>query len=253
MHRNYDNAQERVKLFYREHHAKQTYEEVQKLTNIPTYDNKLYFTEALQLLNTIVDQSDPDTKYPQTVHLYQTAESLRKMYPDKDWLHLVGLIHDMGKILQVLYKLPDYFVVGDTYPLGCSFSNKIVYNEYLKNNPDSNNPIYSDILGIYEPNIGLDNVCMTYGHDEYLYQVLTINGNKLPQEALYIIRYHSFYSWHTGGDYNYLCSDLDKQMLPYIQMFQKHDLYSKIETEPIYDTAYYNGLVDKYLKNPMFW
>ena len=35
-----------------------------------------------------------------------------------------------------------YFVVGDTFPLGCKFSDKIVYSEQFADNPDSEVPEY---------------------------------------------------------------------------------------------------------------
>ena len=38
---------------------------------------------------------------------------------------------------------------------------------------------------------------MSYGHDEYLAMVLKRNENKLPEEAIYIVKFHSFYPWHT--------------------------------------------------------
>jgi len=36
---------------------------------------------------------------PNAVHAFQTAERLRQVHPDKDWLQLTGLIHDIGKVL----------------------------------------------------------------------------------------------------------------------------------------------------------
>ena len=42
---------------------------------------------------------------------------------------------------------------------------------------------------MYEPNCGLDQLLMSWGHDEYLYQLLKFNGAKLPDEALYMIRF----------------------------------------------------------------
>lgn len=41
----------------------------------------------------------------------------------------------------------------------------------------------------------------------------------LPQ-AFYMIRFHSFYPWHTGGDYRQLCSQQDLDMLPWVQEFK---------------------------------
>ena len=55
--------------------------------------------EALDLLNTFVDESDPDVDMPNSFHAFQTAERIREKHPDKDWLQLTGLIHDLGKIM----------------------------------------------------------------------------------------------------------------------------------------------------------
>jgi len=63
---------------------------------------------------------------------------------------------------------------------------------------------YSSKNGVYEEGCGLRKVTMSWGHDEYLYQVLRNHeGCRLPDEALYCVRFHSFYPWHTGGDYDH--------------------------------------------------
>jgi len=49
--------------------------------------------ECCELLNEVVDDSDPDLDEPQIQHLLQSAEAIRKDYPDQDWLHLTALIH----------------------------------------------------------------------------------------------------------------------------------------------------------------
>lgn len=43
--------------------------------------------------------------------------------------------------------------------------------QYFKDNPDSNNPAYNTKKGIYDEGCGLDNVMMSWGHDEYMYLV----------------------------------------------------------------------------------
>ena len=53
---------------------------------------------ALEKLNDLVDESDPDVDVPNIVHAFQTAERIRADYPDLDWFHLTGLIHDLGKV-----------------------------------------------------------------------------------------------------------------------------------------------------------
>ena len=62
----------------------------------------------------------------------------------------------------------------DTFPVGCRFSEKIVYPEFFKSNPDYYNPAYNSLYGIYKANCGLDNVFMSFGHDEYMYMVAEV-------------------------------------------------------------------------------
>ena len=125
--------------------------------------------EAIEFLNELIDDSDPDIELPQIEHILQTAEAIRKDGHPR-WFILTGLIHDLGKIL-CLFGEEQWAVVGDTFPLGCKFSEKIQFHDFFSNNPDSDNPIYSTKLGIYEEGCGLSNVTMSWGHDEYLYHV----------------------------------------------------------------------------------
>lgn len=152
--------------------------------------------DIIKRLNKFVDESDPDVDVPNIYHGFQTAEGLRAKYPDQDWLHLTGLIHDFGKILS-LHNEPQWAIVGDTFPVGCQFSDKIVYRSTtFENNPDLHHEIYSTKYGMYSPNCGLNQCLMSWGHDEYLYRVLSNHPTcTLPDEGLYIIRYHSFYPW----------------------------------------------------------
>ena len=99
-------------------------------------------------------------------------------------------------------------------------------------------------------NCGLDNLIMSYGHDEYLYSLLLSpkNPNILPVESLYIIRFHIFYAYHTEKDYLYFQSEKDVLFLKYLEEFNKYDLYTKsdvvIDVEKI--KPYYTNLIKKY-------
>ena len=90
--------------------------------------------EAMEFLNTLVDDSDPDTNLTQIEHLMQTAEAIRADGHPR-WFILTGLIHDLGKIL-CLFGEPQWAVVGDTFPVGCRYSDKIVFPEFFADNPD---------------------------------------------------------------------------------------------------------------------
>lgn len=98
--------------------------------------------------------------------------------------------------------------------------------QHFKGSPDYINPAYNSKLGVYAEGCGLDNVVMSWGHDDYMYlvralflqsnqpsssistplileimlQVAKENKTTLPSAALFIIRYHSFY-----GEYFCMC------------------------------------------------
>lgn len=259
--RNYstgDGERDLVKNTYLQMHTHQCVEFVrEKMSKWCRFDKvKMSIMEALELLNEFVDESDPDTELPNIVHAFQTAERIREAHPNDDWFHLTGLIHDLGKIMAIFGE-PQYCVVGDTFPVGCRFADSIVLrNETFDNNPDVTHELYSQPLGMYSPGTGLRNVIMSWGHDEYLFRVLSNHSAmKLPQEALYAIRFHSFYPWHTGGDYMALCDDEDLRLLPSIREFNKFDLYSKCPEKPDIDALkpYYQSLIDKYCPGKLDW
>jgi len=245
--RNYDNPQrDTVREFYRLNHKYQTYEFVQeKRKEFLKFDKKrMPVWDAFNFLNQLVDDSDPDTDLDQFQHLLQTSEAIRADgHPD--WMVLTGLMHDMGKVL-CLFGEPQWAVVGDTFPVGCAFSDKIIYSEFFKDNPDTYNEKYNSKYGVYEPNCGLRNVNMSWGHDEYVYQMVK---DYLPESGLYMLRYHSFYPWHREGAYDYLLDDHDREMLKWVKLFNPYDLYSKNPTPPDWNQLrpYYENLVAKYL------
>ncbi|MBA0695689.1 hypothetical protein Goari_002299 [Gossypium aridum] len=187
--------------------------------------------ECCELLNDVVDESDPDLDEPQIEHLLQTAEAIRKDYPDEDWLHLTGLIHDLGKVLlhPSFGGLPQWAVVGDTYPVGCAFDKSIVHHKYFEENPDYHNPAYNTKYGVYSEGCGLNNVMMSWGHDDYMYLVAKENKTTLPSAALFIIRYHSFYALHRSGSYKQLMNGEDVENLEWLEIF-KYDMDSNHST-----------------------
>ncbi|WP_080237758.1 inositol oxygenase family protein [Spirosoma rigui] len=245
--RNYDDpARDTVREFYRLNHTYQTYDFVrEKEREFLAFNKKeLPVWGAMEFLNTLVDDSDPDTDLDQLQHLLQTAEAIRADgHPD--WFVLTGFLHDMGKVL-CLFGEPQWAVVGDTFPVGCQHSDKIVYPEYFANNPDSSDERYNTKYGVYEPNCGLRNVHMSWGHDEYLYQLMK---NHMPEPALYMMRYHSFYSQHREEAYNHLMDDHDHAMFEWVRKFNPYDLYSKSPKPPVVSELkpYYEDLIAKYL------
>jgi len=243
--RDYANTTPGVREFYRLNHVNQTREfAVAKRRQYASLSKtKMGIWEALEYLNTLVDDSDPDTDLSQIEHNLQTAEAIRRDgHPD--WFQLAGLVHDLGKVLW-LWGEPQWAVVGDTFPTGCAYAKEIVFHEFFAENPDRQRPEYQTRLGVYEENGGLHQVDMSWGHDEFFYHVAK---EYLPEPALYMIRYHSFYPAHREGAYDYLMSDHDREMFKWVKTFNPYDLYSKSaeKPSPVELRPYYQNIIDKY-------
>jgi inositol oxygenase len=240
--RNYKaDANPTVTEFYRQNHAYQTLDYVlQKKAEYGKLNRgKMSIWDAAEYLNTLVDNSDPDTDLSQIEHLLQTSEAIRRDGHPR-WFVLVGFIHDLGKVL-CLYGEPQWGVVGDTFPVGCAYSDQIVFPEFFAANPDSKVAEYQTKYGIYEPNCGLDKVHLSWGHDEYIYD---ITRTYLPEPAQYMLRYHSFYAAHKHGAYKHLMNKKDEEMFEWVRKFNPYDLYSKGSERPKLEELrpYYNDL-----------
>jgi len=241
-----------VAEFYRLNHANQTLDFVlaKKKEYLGLNIGRKTVWEAAEFLNTLVDDSDPDTDLSQVEHLLQTSEAIRRDGKPR-WMVLTGFIHDLGKVL-CLYGEPQWAVVGDTFPVGCAWSDQIVYHQYFAPNPDSKVPEYQTEYGIYSPKIGLDNVHLSWGHDEYIYHVVK---NYLPEPALYMLRYHSFYPAHKHGAYRHLMSKRDEEMFAAVNEFNPYDLYSKGSAKPNLKELkpYYDDLFAEFLPEKLAW
>ncbi|KAK6135953.1 hypothetical protein DH2020_030291 [Rehmannia glutinosa] len=214
-----NERKETVEELYRLSHINQTYDFVKRMRKIyRSFDRvEMSIWECCELLNEVVDDSDPDLDEPQIQHLLQTAEGIRKDYPNEDWLHLTALIHDLGKVLLLpsFGGLPQWAVVGDTFPLGCAFDQSIVHCENLPTSTKSN-PAVTMVL-----------------------QVAKENKTTLPSAALFIIR-----------TYGYLMNEEDVENLKWLQIFSKYDLYSKSKVKIDVDKvkSYYISLAEKITK-----
>uniref|UniRef100_A0A251SVL0 Inositol oxygenase n=1 Tax=Helianthus annuus TaxID=4232 RepID=A0A251SVL0_HELAN len=221
--RDYDVESERkqgVENFYRVNHINQTVDFVREYEKLNKIEMSIW--DCCELLNEVIDESDPDLDEPQIEHLLQTAEAIRKDYPDQDWLHLTALIHDLGKVLlhPSFGELPQWAVVGDTFPVGCAFDQSIVHSKYFVQNPDYNNPAYNGKYGIYSEIVGLDNVMMSWG--------MTITC-----------------IWSEA--YKHLMSEEDVENLKWLQIFNKYDFVQQEQGSGRREKVkpYYESLIDK--------
>lgn len=252
MFRSYPTENSSIVQTYKLNHINQTVSYVKSMLNthcIKFTKCKKSIWDIIELQDHIVDESDPDLNQKQILHAFQTAEYIRKLYPDREELHLVGLLHDCGKVLllEEFGGLDQWAVVGDTFPIGCEFSDQIIYHDFFADNPDK----FSK-LGIYEAGCGLDNVLFSFSHDIYAYSVFKYNQTLLSETALKIIRYHSFYSWHSFNAYEYLMDQPDYEIRDLCHQFSQCDLYSKdnnghIDIKKL--KPYYDNLIRKYFPN----
>lgn len=250
--RDYANADTHVRRFYRLNHERQTLEfaRAKRAQYGALNTARMGIWEACETLNHLVDESDPDTGLSQIEHCLQTAEGIRQDgHPD--WFVLAGLVHDLGKIL-CMFGEPQWAVTGDTFVLGCAFPDAIVYPEYFAANPDAADSRYNTSLGIYETARGLGNVTLSWGHDEYMYLVAR---DYLPEPALAMIRYHSFYPGHSTDAYRELMEPGDEERLEWVRRFNRYDLYTKHDAPP--DVAalrpFYEDLIGRYFPAEVRW
>ena len=261
--RQYEESNDRVRTHYRNLRTNQTYGHVLAMKDkYLKFDKEMSLWDVIDYLTKHVDQSDPDISLPNAYHLFQTAEAIRKDgHPD--WLQLVGLIHDCGKILFKWGNDEDgtsvdsqWGVTGDTFIVGCEIPDTCVFPEYNKDNPDMRNSRYNTKYGVYFDGCGLDNCHCSWGHAEYMYHMLRYNKSNIPEEGLYIIRYHSLYPWHTMGEYTHLMNEKDHKYKKYVQLFNKYDLYTKCGVVPDINglKEYYTCLIAKYFDSDrLYW
>jgi len=262
--RDYSDVSEAVKGHYKKMRTKQTLEYVKRMkTKYLTFDKPMMLWDAMEKLDGLIDVSDPDINLPNVQHLIQSAQAMRNDNRP-DWMQLVGLIHDLGKVMYLwgcdedgTSQAQQWGLVGDIFVVGAKLPNTCTFPEFNQLNPDMQNPKLNTDLGIYEPKCGLDNLHLAWGHDEYLYQVLKNHkDNTIPAEGMVMLRYHSFYPWHTKGSYTQFLKDGDEKYKDIINDFNTYDLYTKCEKiTPLADIKeYYLPIAEKYLgKGPIYW
>ena len=211
------------------------------------FTNKMEILEILERLASFQDKCNTD-KY----HAFHTANKL-KADNHPEWLIVVGLIHEIGKIIYLkgcdkdgTTEKEQWSIVGNTFAVGCKIPDSMVYNEFNHVNPDQ--------INTYKDGCGLDKMTISFSHNEYSYQMLMFSKNKhkLPDIALYIIRYHSLYVHHQHRAYKRYESDLDRNYLKYLQLFQKYECSQENDT-PYIDYVYYKELLTKYFQNTFLY
>jgi len=256
-----DSTENAIRNHYRNLRKNQTFQYNIKMrqTHARRIKTPMTIWEAFQHIEKFIDVSDPDINLPNLHHAFQVAEKIRKDgHPE--WFQLTGLIHDLGKIMYLWGNDEEgtsiehqWGICGDTFIVGCKIPKTVVFPEFNKLNPDVKCDVRNSKYGIYHNfKLGLNNCICSWGHDEYLYQVLNDSRNKhsLPPQSLYIIRYHSLYPWHNKGEYKQFENSDDIEMKDWVKLFNKYDLYTKENIEVDVDKLkkYYDKLINNFFQ-----
>jgi inositol oxygenase len=96
-----DAIHENIKQTYKLARQHQSVERVRAImhTKYMTFEHQMHVQTVFDDLSTFVDISDPDISLPNFYHGIQTAESIRKDGHPPQWLQVIGIIHDIGKIM----------------------------------------------------------------------------------------------------------------------------------------------------------
>tara|TARA_B100001094_G_C18084743_1_gene747147 strand:+ start:347 stop:1252 length:906 start_codon:yes stop_codon:yes gene_type:complete len=288
------SRQDIVENTYNRMYTEQTIEK-RKNWIFPVSNKKSTIKNLLPIFDKLIDDSDPDINIGQINHLLQTyinlkqnfnedieiktlfsesfynniPDNIKKIYSEKKFIKnlypnitdfknkimITGFIHDIGKILlhPEWGNYQQHFCVGDIYPLNLPFAKEnIFYNKQFH----LNNDFFKKNLQYNYTHIkkGFDNYLFTISHDMYLYKVLH-NNCKLDNIFLYLIKYHSFYAFHSKLGYKLYASEEDWINLPLLKIISNSDLYSKNEIIPKfedYKDEIFN-LLDKYCNNEYTW
>ncbi|GFR39908.1 hypothetical protein Agub_g413 [Astrephomene gubernaculifera] len=263
------NSHAAVELFLRLNHARQTVDFAKRQAQMFGRLDKAEMSvwEALHALNELREYEavlmlEPGEAQQEVAelslleHAFQTAELCRLHHPELDWLHLVGLMHGLGKLLahSRFGSQPQWAICGESYPLGCRFSPHILGAQYFTANPDRRRRLYNTPTGMYGPGCGLSGVTMSWCGSEYLHLVLRLNQVALPEDAMWVLRHSKFLTLtRPQSCYLPLCAPEDLARLPLLRSFQALSAFRRAELPEGFAlrgeqlTGYYEGLIAKYI------
>jgi hypothetical protein len=205
----------------KDRHDQQTIEEVGALKQ--RYEGQVFGSmrvwEMIENLGRCIDQSDTTLFCTsQWVHVQQVLAAMeRDRIADPD-LHLMALLHDLGKVLLLAGAAPDH-VVGSTRK-----------------------------IGDYSDSVGLDRVVTQYGHPEFIYSRMK---DHVPDQVAWILRYH-------GCPLDKMENLMDARdrdyHARYYQVFRKYDVMTKSMTQlPALDWKPYRALIEERFPNPVLF
>lgn len=239
--------------FYRQNHTRQTVAFV--LWKEREYGalarGRRGIQEAVDYLNTLVDESDPDTDLSQIEHLLQTSEAIRADGHPR-WFILAGFLHDLGKGAVPLWGA----AVGGR--------GRHVPGGLLRDPIRSFSTTFSHRIRI--PRCPTIRACAASTCRTAVSKTCTFPGGMTStftgsrgsicrRPAQYTLRYHSFYPAHRHTAYTRLMSEHDEEMFTWVRRFNQYDLYSKGAARPRAEELrpFYEDLIAEFFPDKIDW
>jgi inositol oxygenase len=204
---------------YAQRHEAQTLATVQELREryrTPVFGEVTVWSR-LGLLAHVIDRFDPILmNASQEVHTLQMVEAMRADGVHDDDLLLAGILHDVGKVLDLVGEDPA--------------------NVFGRNDP----------IGEYDPGCGFDQVVFQWNHDEFAYSRFM---GRVPDEVAWLLRYHSV----VPKTCVHLMDDRDREYYDrYWTDFYRWDLHSKsVHAVPRTRLRDYRSLVEAAFPDPI--
>lgn len=165
-------------------------------------------------------------------HNFGLAEEVRRMCPQADWLHLVALIHDLGKAM----LLPGVSLRG-AGEAACARRNTLI-PAAVSLGKSSCDTAHFETYAIF---------------DEYLFRVLNMNGCTIPHVGLSMVR--SLHSSETILGTQFVIQE-DPEIQRWTEQFKKaqRQLSPHVDLNIEELIPYYNSLFQKYnIAGPLRW
>lgn len=179
-----------------------------------------------------------------------------------DWLQLAVFLRALGMLFlcwtddenAVLRSISaqEWMTKNSTWVVGSAIPSSIEFPELNELNEE-----HCTAKGcVADEHCGLEHVALPWTPDEYLHRVLSRNKTTLPAEALDVVRFWSFKTWHQQNHYDELCAPQDMDTKEWISSLAKVAAVSDTAVGKVcVDEAlpYYFELATKYLPDTLQW
>ena len=199
--RDYDNALPRVEAFYAANHKHQTLDFVLEKKREYLSLNRKTFTvwEALEFLNSLVDDSDPDVDFTQIEHALQTAESIRAADQPR-WFIVTGWSTTSARSCASSASRSGRSSATRSRSAAAGRPRLSTATSSARI-PTGSCPSIRPRTGSTSPAAAsTTSTC----RGATTSTSTTRSRGSCPDEALYMLRYHSFYPWHKEEEYSHL-------------------------------------------------